>query len=136
MQKLLTRRGYLITQIKELQDRLAELDLTISLLRGEAEPGPTPSTAPEKPPPAGRRKNVKRTVMDLVNKTGDLGVTASEIIDRARELGHDFDRGSVSSLLSKFKAAGALRFDGERYYPIGKGPATDPPSLRVIRPAV
>src|ERR1700730_8390131 len=59
MQKLLMRRGYLITQIKELQDRLAELDLTISLLRGETEPGPTPSAVPEKSPPtAGRRKNV------------------------------------------------------------------------------
>src|ERR1700686_4999307 len=38
MQKLLERRAYLITQMKELRDRLAELDLTIALLRGEAEP--------------------------------------------------------------------------------------------------
>jgi len=138
MQKLLIRRGYLITQIKELQDRLAELDLTISLLRGEAEPGPTPLTDAEKPPVAsGRRRNVKRTVMDLVNKAGDLGVTAIEIVDRARETGHDFDRGSVSSLLSKFKGAGALRFDGERYYPTGKSPSpSDAPSLRVVRPAM
>jgi hypothetical protein len=30
-------------------------------------------------------------------------VNANEIIDRAREFGHDFDRGSVSSLLSNSK---------------------------------
>jgi hypothetical protein len=62
VQKLLKRRAYLITQMKELRDRLAELDLTIALLRGEAEPGPTPPAKTADAPTARRRKNVKHTV--------------------------------------------------------------------------
>ena len=137
MQKLLERRAYLITQMKELRDRLAELDLTIALLRGETELGSTPSAETGDPPSARRRKNVKRTVMTLVDEAGNLGVTSDEIVERARELGHEFDRASVSSLLSKFKGAGVLVFDGERYYPIGKSPSPpDAPSLRVVKPAM
>lgn len=136
MQKLLERRAFLITQMKELRDRLAELDLTIALLRGEAEPGSTPPTETADAP-ARRRKNVKRTVMTLVDEAGTLGVTSDDIVERARERGYDFDRASVSSLLSKFKGAGALVFDGERYYPAGKTPKEpELPTLRVVKPAM
>jgi hypothetical protein len=131
MQKLMERRAYLITQIKELTDRLSELELTIAMLRGETEAAPTPPAA-NGSPTSKRRKNVKRTVMALVDKAGITGVTADEVIERARDLGYEFDRPSVSSLLSKFKAAGALTFDGERYYPAKSPPTPEGPSLRIV----
>jgi hypothetical protein len=128
MQKLMERRAQLVTQAKEIHDRLAELDLMISMLRGEESNAMEASPVPPTP---RRRKNVKRTVMDLIGKADTVGVTAAEIVDRARILGHNFDRGSISSLLSKFKAAGALSFDGERYYPSSKAPSPELP-LRVV----
>lgn len=70
--------------------------------------------------------------MELVDVAGSAGVTAAEIVDRARTLGRELDRGSVSSLLSKFKSQGALTFDGERYYPASKAPPPDSPPLRVV----
>jgi hypothetical protein len=66
---------------------------------------------------APKSRNVKRTVMELVNEAGKLGVTAAEIVERAFAKGRTLERPSVSSLLSRFKREGALTFDGERYFP-------------------
>lgn len=123
LQKLLERRSQLVTQIKEFNDRLAELNLAISLLTGESE---APSTEPTR-----RRRHVKTTVMELVTAAGQTGVTAAEIVEDARSRGRELDRPSVSSLLSKLKADGVLRFDGERYFQASL-PNPEPPLLKVI----
>jgi hypothetical protein len=121
------RRSQLDTEINQLMVRRAEIDLMIARLTdGEVTTG-----SPSDPP--ARRRNVKRTVMELVNVAGSSGITATEVIERARSLGRELDRASVASLLSKFKGDGVLTFDGERYYPASRTPPQDPPSpLRVI----
>jgi hypothetical protein len=69
------------------------------------------------PDVSGPRRNVKRTVMELVQEAAKAGITAAEVVDRAKVKGRDLDKASVSSLLSRFKRDGTLTFDGERYYP-------------------
>jgi hypothetical protein len=118
MKALLERRSQIDDQVNELMVRRAEIDLMLARLNeGES---PPPSETP------ARRRNVKKTVMDIVNVAGGAGVTTSEVIERAKVFGRDLDRASVASLLSKFKGAGALTFDGERYYPASKTPPHNP----------
>lgn len=125
MKMLEERRRQIDADINQLMTRRAEIDLMIARSRGEAE------SAPANEPPR-RRRNVKKTVMDLVEMAGSAGVTAAEVVDRARTIGRELDRGSVSSLLSKFKGQGALTFDGERYYPASKAPPPEPQPFRVV----
>lgn len=128
MQKLLEARERLMADIKEkergieaLKNKLLGLDFAIGTLSGGSEGGA------QRP-----RRNVKRTIMELINTAGDGGVTAAEIVQRAEALGRSLDRGSVSSLLSRFKREGVLRFDGERYYPVAS-PAPQEPVLKVVK---
>jgi hypothetical protein len=82
----------------------------------------------------GRRSNVKKMVMDLINEAAQAGVTAVSVVERGGALGKQLDRGSVSSLLSRLKREGTLTFDGERYRPAD--PKTDPAAampLRVVK---
>jgi hypothetical protein len=125
MKMLEERRRQIDAEINHLMIRRAEIDLMLARAKGESESAPT--TEPPK-----RRRNVKKTVMELVDVAGSAGVTAAEIVDRANALGRELDRQSVSSLLSKFKSQGALTFDGERYYPASKAPPPDSPPLRVV----
>jgi hypothetical protein len=123
LQKLLERRSQLVTQLKEFQDRLAELNLAISLLTGESE---EPASEPQR-----RRRHVKTTVMELIAGSGQTGVTAAEIVEQARSRGRELDRPSVSSLLSKLKADGVLTFDGERYFQVASS-NPEPSMLKVV----
>jgi chorismate mutase len=125
MKMLEERRRQIDAEINQLMTRRAEIDLLIARSRGEAE------SVPAAEPPR-RRRNVKKTVMELVEMAGSAGVTATEVVDRAGAIGRELDRGSVSSLLSKFKGQGALIFDGERYYPASKALSPEPQSFRVV----
>ena len=125
MKMLEERRRQIDAEINQLMIRRAEIDLMLARSRGEADSTPTNE-------PPRRRRNVKKTVMEMIDMAGSAGVTAAEIVDRARTIGRELDRGSVSSLLSKFKAQGALTFDGERYYAASKAPPADPPPLRIV----
>lgn len=78
------------------------------------------------------RRNVKRTVMELVQEAGRAGITAAEIVERAASKGRQLAQPSVSSLLSRFKRDGALTFDGERYYPAGPPTPQEPP-LKIVK---
>ena len=115
MQKLHDLRDSLLADISQrereldaLRNRLKGIDAAIAALSGN-------DTPPE--PQRRNRRNVKQTAMELILEAGPAGVTAHEIVDRAAVLGRQFDRPSVSSLLSRLKREGILSFDGERYRP-------------------
>jgi hypothetical protein len=115
MQKLYDLRDGLLTEITQrerelegLRNRLKGIDASIAALAGiDVATDPRRRT----------RRNVKRTVMDLIVESGHAGVTANEIVERAASSGRQLDRPSISSLLSRLKREGVLSFNGERYYP-------------------
>ena len=115
MQKLLDLRERQVSEIQDLQrkldaakERLSGIEASIVALGGEI---PVEGISGQK----SARRNVKKTVMAIVQEAGPAGVTASEVMDRAAAQGRELEKGSVSSLLSRFKRDGALTFDGERY---------------------
>ena len=93
MKVLLERRSQIDAEIDRLMVRRAEIDFMIARFNGIPE-----SVTTNEPP--RRRKNVKKTVMEFVDVAGSAGVTAAEVVERARTIGRELDRGSVSSLLS------------------------------------
>jgi hypothetical protein len=81
-----------------------------------------------------KSRNVKRTVLDLVNEAGKSGITAIEVVARAALRGRTLERASVSSLLSRLKREKTLTFDGERYFPATLTAPPDP-VLKVVKVA-
>jgi hypothetical protein len=124
MQQLTELRDRLMAQISQhqrqmeaLQNQLLGVEASIRAL----------SNAPK----GSSDRNVKGIVLDLVREAGAVGVTAAEVIGRAAAKGRQLKATSVSSLLSRYKAEGALRFDGERYFIT---PAAEP-FVKLIKPA-
>ncbi|MEM1344745.1 MAG: hypothetical protein AAGI34_09225 [Pseudomonadota bacterium] len=93
-------------QIKKLKERRSVLVELISEMSGDK---------------AGQKKravrsNVKGAVLDLLQRVGSNGLNAAIAVDMAKsELGLRLDRGSVSSLLSRFKHDGTVFYDGRVY---------------------
>jgi hypothetical protein len=121
MQKLLDQRARLAADIEAMRNKLAGIDMAIATLRGN-EPESGVSGSP--------RANVKGTMLSIINDAGKAGVTASEVVERANAMGRSLDRGSVSSLLSRFKREGLLSFDGARYFP---AEPKEPTNVRPIK---
>jgi hypothetical protein len=129
MQKLIELRDRIAANIAQhqkaieaLQNQLFGVDQAIKTLN--VVPGASP-------PP---QRNVKRAVLDIINENATVGVTPSEVVDRAAAKGRTLNRDSVSSLLSRFKRDGVLRFDGERYYPTSSANPQESP-LKIVKAA-
>ena len=129
MKNLIDLRDRLAAQIVEathaleaLQNKLLGVDAAIATMRGTV----VHSGAPR----PGR--NVKRTVMEVVQEAGKLGVTVNDVLERATAKGRLLERGSVSSLLSRFKREGVLTFDGERYHSVQPVASDLTPTLKVV----
>ena len=106
MKKLDEQIAMIDRQIQELQfKRLGLLEFKSSL-SGE------PETAVVKK----RATNVKPMVLDIMRVAGAQGATSAEVYDLARRLNPIIGRETISSVLSRLKADGALTYSGERYY--------------------
>lgn len=106
VQKLIEQRDRLLVEIEALKNKVAGIELAISLIEGES-----PQSAPEQ----GRRQNVKTILIDLLKETGTTGLNAQSAVEIAIRRGVTLDRGSVSSTLSRMKAEGIVNHDGQRY---------------------
>lgn len=124
MQKLMELRERLVGEISRHQQAIEALkNQLIGVDQAIKTVGPDLGAAP--------RRNVKKTVMEVIHEAGKAGVTAAETVDRAAAKGRTLDRASVSSLLSRFKREGALTFDGERYFEASAQPAEVP--LKIVK---
>jgi hypothetical protein len=65
--------------------------------------------------PRAPRSNVKQTILDLLEQAGANGLNAASAVETAAKAGVSLDRGSVSSLLSRFKNEGVVVYDGSAY---------------------
>ncbi len=133
MKRLKELRDQKAAVVADLERRLAEAQVELKTLDGAIavmEGSPMPKGQ------RGRRSNVKKMVMGIINEAAQAGVTALEVVDKGAALGRSLDRASVSSLLSRLKREGTLTFDGERYRPMD--PKNDPMAgvplpLRVVK---
>lgn len=115
--------------MRAIEDEIARLRAQRDLLNGKIDgfesalrmmKGQTATSAVEDlrvpPKERQRRGNVKKTVLDMVSGSLDLGITVNECIEAAEaNSGIKLDRASVSSLLSRLKRDEVLFYDGERY---------------------
>jgi hypothetical protein len=109
MKALLERRDKLRMDVEAAKARLEEVELMIRLIRGEVPLAPREESK-------GKRASVKQTVIDMVSEAGEAGLSVAECLDAAQtKRGAVLDRGTVSSLLSRFKRDGIVIFDGTRY---------------------
>lgn len=99
-------RDQIKAKIAELQQQLAGVEMTIRVMRGE------PTTAPR---PRAARSNVKNYILTLLEESGTVGLNAAKAVEIAEARGDTLERGTVSSLLSRFKADNVVTYDGSVY---------------------
>jgi hypothetical protein len=63
-----------------------------------------------------RIPNVKGTVLDIMARAGSTGRTSIEVLTEASHRSPGVSRDTISSVLSRLKSDGALRYDGMRYF--------------------
>ena len=73
-------------------------------------------TATGEPDPVLRpRPQVKPLLLDMLKARGAEGVNADMVVEAAAQRNERIERGTVSSLLSRFKAEGLVFYDGKVY---------------------
>ena len=116
MKPLVDRIADIDRQIEELGRRLGELNAVkrnladvLAQIRGEVPPKDEWAQKP-------RNANVKGVVLDIMVAAGPEGRTSAEVVMLAQQKLPGVVRDTISSILSRLKAAGALAHDGLRYY--------------------
>lgn len=107
MKKLIEQRDLLLKEMDALRNKIAGLEMAISLLAGSGEP--VESTR------SRSSTSVKSVLLDMLKEVGTSGLNAPQAVDMANRRGMTLNLGSVSSTLSRFKTDGAVKYDGERY---------------------
>lgn len=104
MRRLLEQRDKLLAEIEALRNKVAGIELAISLLEqsSKAEPSTT-------------RGRVKSVILDLLQEAGTTGLNATSAVKIANRRGVSLDRASVSSLLSRLKKDEIIVYDGDVY---------------------
>jgi hypothetical protein len=80
----------------------------------------------EPAPSKKRHGNVKGIVLDIMREAGAEGATSAEVYAKAAYKIPGVARDTIGSSLSRLKADGALRHDGERYYEVTSKTAHNP----------
>jgi hypothetical protein len=111
MKKLIEDRDRLAKQIETLTWELKGMDRAIAAMRGEAA-SPQEKGGERKP----RTRNVKETVLSLVQRAGQEGLNVNELLIAAQRENVHLERGTVSSLLSRFKRDSVLDMKEGRYF--------------------
>ena len=111
MKQLLERRDQLRAEFEAAKARLDEVERLIRMFNGETPSAPSVASA-ERP----RRGTIQNTVLDLITESGAQGLSVVELLGAAGQKRRiALDRGTVSSLLSRFKRDGIMIYDGARY---------------------
>ena len=112
LQKLEQERSRLQRQVEALQNEIRGLDRAIALCGSD------------KVERRERPKNVKATVLKIVEDAGPVGVTAAEVMAAALNRGIHLEKATVASHLSRFKFNGLVDLrDGRYVFRVGPAPA-------------
>ena len=113
MKALQEKREAIEAKILALQNQLEGLNMAIAVVSGQ---GHEPASIIRTKPPRG--KNVKDTVLSLVESSGVDGINAIGVVETAKNMSIHLERASVSSLLSRLKKEGVLNMvDGKYFVP-------------------
>ena len=93
-------------QLEAAEQRLAGVEMSMRTIAGED------LITPVARPP---RTNVKQMILDLLKERGAEGVNANTVVEIAAQRGEHVERGTASSLLSRFKSDGVVVYDGRVY---------------------
>lgn len=102
-EKLRAERDRLARQVEALQNEIRGLDRALALFDAQDAPRQRP-------------KNVKDTVLKIVESNGSIGATVDEVLKSAADRGIHLERATVASHLSRFKADGVFEGRDGRYY--------------------
>lgn len=108
MKVLEEQRDALLAEMEALKNKIAGLEMAMALLNDHGNPAGNSASG-------STRVNVKGTILDLLRQAGTTGLNAQSAVDIAQARGITLDKGSVSSLLSRFKREGLVVYDGEKY---------------------
>lgn len=107
MRKLIEQRDLLLKEMDAIRNKIAGLEMAISLLDGSGEPSESIRTR--------STTSVKAVILDLLREVGTSGLNAQQAVEMANRRGLTLNLNSVSSTLSRFKHDGAVKYDGDRY---------------------
>ena len=100
------QRDRLLGEIEALKNKVAGLEMALSLLGGEEAVGVRQERS---------RGGLKQTLLDLLREAGTTGLNAATALEVAERRGIHLDRQSVSSTLSRMKAEGLVEYSKDRY---------------------
>ena len=111
MKALQEKREALVAEVLALTNQIKGLDVAIAIYSGQSQD--SAATLKTKPP---RGKNVKETVLSLVENSGTNGINAVGVVETAKNMSIHLERASVSSLLSRLKKERVLDMTDGRYF--------------------
>ena len=79
-----------------------------------------------------RSPAIKPLVLDFMATVGESGATSKEVDDKVRESVPTVAQDTVGSVLSRLKSAGALVYEGDRYYEKRYAPRPFDGGLRAV----
>lgn len=121
MQRLIDQRDQLLREIEALRNKVAGIEMAISLLDGDAHPS------------GKSNRSVKGVLLDLLQEVGTTGLSAASAVEMANRRGITLHAGSVGSTLSRLKGDGAVVLVGNKYVLTRFGPKESAPH-NVIQP--
>ena len=101
------QRDRLLGEIEALKNKVAGLELALSLMGGDEKAG---AVKPER-----ARGGLKQTLTDMLREAGTSGLNAATAVETAERRGVFLDKQSVSSTLSRMKGEGLVEYSGDRY---------------------
>lgn len=99
-------------ELAALESELAGFEAAFKALNGQQN---APASAMQEVANRAARPNVKQTVLSLLEQVGPAGLNAAKAVELAAARNEAIHQASVSSLLSRFKADGAVVYDGTNY---------------------
>lgn len=123
LESLIKERDELKEKFEPMRQRLTRLETAINALQGKPVGG-----SDEQP---RRRRNVRPTVLEIIQRSGENGVTVADILEEAANMGADLEKSSVSTLVSGMKRAGQIvASDDGKYMIAPEGTEPEPPGKR------
>lgn len=110
---MIALRDRMVAHIRGLQAEVRGIERAIAVIDG-ADPDDVAAVVQ---PTEGRapRGSVKRVILDMLARRGAYGLDATTAIALAQADGVTLERQTVSSLLSRLKGDGVVRYDGKAY---------------------